>query len=115
MDLTNQKRLSADARASCDVFYARLPWQGMVKLNTKVAFFKFCHHGDTICHSKSGCATSSQQPNSMERLHVDATIMQSFQAELFSCFLPSSYAGHVNLAAAQHWRFMPKWKDGSTV
>ena len=41
--------------------------------------------------------------------------MRSFQAELFSRFLPSSYAGHVNLAAAKHWLFMPKWKDGSTV
>ena len=30
--------------------------------------------------------------------HVDATIMRCFQAELFSRFLPSSYAGHVNLA-----------------
>ena len=32
MDSTNQKRLPADARASRDVFDARLPWQGMVKL-----------------------------------------------------------------------------------
>ena len=36
----------------------------------------FCHHGDTIC-----------DPNSTERLHVDETIMRSFQAELFSHFL----------------------------
>ena len=28
---TNQKRLPADARASRDVFHARLTWQGMVK------------------------------------------------------------------------------------
>ena len=41
--------------------------------------------------------------------------MRSFQAELFSRILPSSYAGHVNLAAGKHGRFMPKWKDGSTV
>ncbi len=41
--------------------------------------------------------------------------MRSFQTEQFSRFLPSPYAGHVNLAAAEHWRFMPKWKDGSTV
>ena len=46
------------------------------------------HHGDTICHPKS---------------------------ELFSSFLPSTYAGHVNLAAAKHWQFMPNWKYGSTV
>ena len=29
---------------------------------------------------------------------MDATIMRCFQAELFSRFLPSSYADHVNLA-----------------
>ena len=40
---------------------------------------------------------------------------RSFQTELFSRFLPSTYAGHVNLAAAKPCRFMPKWKDGSTV
>ena len=28
--------------------------------------------------------------------------MQSFQTELFSSFLPSTYADHVNLAAAKH-------------
>ncbi len=57
----------------------------------------------------------TEQPNSTERLHVDATIMRSSQAELFSRFLPSSYAGHVNLPASKHWHFMPKWKHGSTV
>ena len=46
---------------------------------------------------------------------MDATIIRSFQAELFSRFLPSSYAGHVNLAAAKHSRFMPKSKYDSTV
>ena len=40
----------------------------------------------------------TQRPNSTERLRVDATIMRCFQAELFSSFLQSSYAGHVNLA-----------------
>ena len=54
----------------------------------------FCHHGDTICYPKSGYVTTKLQ----ERLHVDATIMRCFQAELFSRFLPSSYVGHVNLA-----------------
>ena len=38
VDSTNQKRLAADARASRDVFHARLPWQGMVKLY-KVSIF----------------------------------------------------------------------------
>ena len=55
------------------------------------------------------------QPNCTERLHVDATIMRSFQTELFSNFLLPTYAGHVNLASAKHWQFMPNWKDGSTV
>ena len=57
----------------------------------------FCHHGDTLCHPKAGYVL----PNSTERLRVDATIMRCFQAELFSRFLPSSYAGHVNLAGEQ--------------
>ena len=49
-------------------------------------------------------------------MYVDATIiMRSFQTELFSSFLPSTYADHVNLAAAKHWQFMQNWKDGSTV
>ena len=39
-----------------------------------------------------------KRPNSTERLHVDATVMRCFQAELFSRFLPPSYAGYVNLA-----------------
>ena len=54
----------------------------------------FCHHGDTICLPKLGYVTTKLK----ECLHVDATIMRCFQAELFSHFLPSSYAGHVNLA-----------------
>ena len=32
MNSTNQKRLPASARAWRDVFHARLPWQGMVKI-----------------------------------------------------------------------------------
>ena len=41
--------------------------------------------------------------------------MRSFQSELFSRFLSSSYAGQVNLATTKHWQLMLKWKDGSTV
>ena len=41
--------------------------------------------------------------------------MRSFQTELFSRFLPEEYVGNVNLAAAKHWRVMPKLKDGSAV
>ena len=53
--------------------------------------------------------------NCTERLHVDARIMRSFQTELFSCFLPYSYAGNANLAAAKPWQCMSNWKHDSTV
>ena len=66
----------------------------------------FYNHGDIICYPESGYVTTK---------HVDATIMRSFQTELFSSFLPSTYVGHVNLAAAKHWQFMPNWKNGSAV
>ena len=69
----------------------------------------FYYNGDTICHPKSGYVTPKLHRN------VDATIIQYFQTELFSRFLLSSYAGHVNLAAAKPWQFMPNWKNGSTL
>ena len=54
----------------------------------------FCHNGDTLCHPKSGYVTN--------KLHGTCTCgcnnNKCFQAELFSRFLQSSYAGHVNLA-----------------
>ena len=50
-----------------------------------------------------------------QTLHVDATIIRSFQKELFSHFLTSTYAGDVGLAATKPWWFMPKLKDGDTV
>ena len=58
----------------------------------------FCHNGDTICLPKSGYATTKLHGTSRP-LHVDATIMRSFQTELFSRFLPSAYSGNVNLVA----------------
>ena len=73
----------------------------------------FCHHGDTILPSKVRLCNNQTARN--ERLHVDATIMRSFQTVLCSSFLPSTYAGNGNLAAAKPWLFMPNWKDGSTV
>ena len=73
----------------------------------------FYHHEETICHPKPGYVTTKLQGT--ECLHVDATIMRYFQTELFSSFLPSTYAGHVNLAAVMHWQFMLNWKDGSTI
>ena len=46
---------------------------------------------------------------------MDATIIRSFQAELFSRFLPSAYSGNVNLAATKPGQFMPKFRDGDNV
>ena len=108
VDSTNQKRLAHYAHAHCDVFQASLPWQGIVK------FYK----GSIFVITETQFAIQSQvpqQPNNTERLHVDATIMRSFQTELFSCFLPSAYCDNVNLAATKHWQFMPKYRDGDTV
>ena len=94
MDSTNQARLPAVARAHCDVVQAGLPWQGMAKLyNDSI----FCHHGDTICHPKSGYVTTKLHGTST----CDAAIMRCFQAELFSRFLPPSYADHANLAGGK--------------
>ena len=70
------------------------------------------HHGDTICHPKSGYVTNKLHGTSTCRWNNNEIF---FQTELFSSFLPSTYAGHVNLAAAKHWQFMPNWEDGSTV
>ena len=55
MDSTNQTRLPAVARAHCDIVQAGLPWQGIAKLYKGSIF---CHHGDTICHPKSGYVTT---------------------------------------------------------
>ena len=109
VDSTCQKRLPANAHAHRDVFQDRLPWQDMVKLN-KGNFFsitetQFAIQSQTLCNKQTA----------RNVLHVDATILRSFQTELFSSFLPTTYAGHVNLAAAMPWQFMPNWKDGSTV
>ena len=100
------KRISHYAHAHCVVFQARLPWQGILKFYKGSIFF---HHGDTICHPKSGYLTTKLHWMSI----VDATIMRSFQTELFSCFLPVAYSGHINLAATQPWQFqakVPRWR-----
>ena len=55
VDSTNRTRLSSNAHAHRDVFQARLPWEEMVKLNKGSIFY---HHGDTICHPKSGYVTT---------------------------------------------------------
>ena len=72
----------------------------------------FYHPGYIICHPKSGYVTTKLHGTSTCR---DATLMRSSQTELFSSFLPSTYADHVNLAAVKPLQFMPNWKHGSTV
>ena len=71
----------------------------------------FFHHGDTICQPKSSYLTTKLHGTST----ADAIILLSFHTEIFSRFLASSYAGHVNQATAKHWRFMRKERDGDTV
>ena len=44
-----------------------------------------------------------------------ATIIRSFQKELFERFLPSMYAAHVSLAAGRPWSRMSKWQYGDIV
>ena len=56
-----------------------------------------CYHVGTIGHPNSSYITTKLS----ERLHVDATVIRSFQKELFSRFLPSPYVVHVNLAAGK--------------
>ena len=53
--------------------------------------------------------------DSSQSVHVDATIIRSFQKELFQCVLPSMYAAHVSLAAGRPWSCMPKWQYGDIV
>ena len=65
--------LPYNAHAHGDVFQARLPsWEEMVKLN-KAAFLS------SRRHSLPFKVRLCKQPNCAERLHVDATIMRSFQ------------------------------------
>ena len=85
----------------------------MARASEVIQMQHLCHHGDTICHPKSGYVTT--------KLHGTSTcgcnkLMRCFQAELFSSFLPRSYAGHVNLAGERpSTRFMLNFKYGSPV
>ena len=38
-----------------------------------------------------------------------------FQKQIFSTYLPSTYAGHIGLAVDKPWWFMPKWQEDDTV
>ena len=72
----------------------------------------FHYHVDTICHPKSGYVTTKLHGTSICRCNNNAIFSDR---PIFSSFLQSTYAGHVNLAPAKHWQFMPNWKYGSTV
>ena len=63
------QRLPPHAHAHRDVFQARLPLQEMVKLN-KGSFFY--HHGDTICHPRSGYVTTKLHGTSTCRCNNNA-------------------------------------------
>ncbi len=103
MDSTYQKRLAAYVCAHCDVFYARLPWQGMVKLY-KGSIFVITETQFAIqCQVTYHAVTTKLHGTST----ADATTMRYFQRGPFSCLLPAPYAAHVDLAVAKHWPFMP--------
>ena len=71
----------------------------------------FYHHGDTICHPRSGYETTKLYGTSTCGRNNNTIFSEK---KLFSLFLPASYAGgHVDLATAS--LDDPKWKDGSTV
>ena len=101
VDSTNQKRLPVNAHAHR---VSRLACNGKIWLH-------FCHHGDTIYHPKSGYVTTKLYGTSTCRCNNNAI----FSDRAISSFLPSTYAGHANLAAAKPWQFITNWKDGNTV
>ena len=67
----------------------------------------FYHHGDTICHPKSGYVTT--------KLHGTSTCRCNNNAIFSDRAIFKFPAVYVHLAAAKPWQFMPNWKDGSTV
>ena len=79
----------------------------------------FCNHGNTICHPKSGYVTATKLHGTYVYVSncrcSNDTIFSDRSTFVFSSFLPSTYAGHVNLAAGEPWQFMPNGKDGGTV
>ena len=92
-DSTNQKQFAA---------YVRIAWRfacspAMARDGELIQMQYFFHHRDTICHPNSSYVTT--KINDMKCRHVDVTIIRSFRKELFSRFLPSTYDGHVSLAA----------------
>ena len=55
MDSTNQERRPVVARVHFDVF---LGWPAMARDGEVIQMQNFCHHGDTLCHPKSGYVTT---------------------------------------------------------
>ena len=92
MDSTSQERRPAVVRAHCDVFQAGLPWQGMAKLYKGSIFW---HHGDTICHPKSGYVTTKLHGTSTCGCNNNAMFSGG---AIFTFPTAVIDAGHVNLA-----------------
>ena len=61
----------------------------------------FYHHGDTICHPKSGYVITKLHGTSTCRCNNNVLFRQIYF--------------QVNLAAAKPWQLIPNRKDGSTV
>ena len=55
MDSTNQERHPAVAHAHCDFFWLACHGKGFGEV---IQMQHFCHHGDTLCHPKSGYVTT---------------------------------------------------------
>ena len=73
----------------------------------------FCHHGDTIFDPKSGYVRTKLHGASTCGCNNNAIF--SGRAIFNFPAVVVDYAGRVYLTASKHWRFMPKWKHGSTV
>ena len=71
----------------------------------------FCHHGDTICHPKSGDVTIKLHGTSTCRCNNNAIFSDSYFQVAYRLRMPATLIS----AAADTWQFMPNWKDGSTV
>ena len=65
----------------------------------------FCHHLDIICHPNSSYVTTKLYETSACGYKNDTVI----QRELFSRFLPSTYAGHVGHALVTHAK-VARWR-----
>ena len=61
----------------------------------------FFHHGCTICHARSSYITTKLYGTYTRGCNNNAIFSDRG-------FLPSPYAGHVKLATAKHWRWVPK-------